>query len=116
MPLTGRVISYDELRGFGFLAPDDGGEDVFVHVNDLTFDKRLVANGLRVEFVAAKGERGPKATQVSICDSRVSTEPALTTELTERLLVAIPTLTAQQLLEVRRTVVALARSAGWVRD
>ncbi|GHH56476.1 hypothetical protein [Lentzea cavernae] len=54
--------------------------------------------------MAAKGERGPKATRVGIRDSRVSTEPALTSELTERL------------LEVRRTVVAPARSAGRVRD
>ena len=54
---TGKVIRFDEFKGYGFVAPDEGGEDVFIHVNDLDFDKRLLAPGVRVEYVAVDGDR-----------------------------------------------------------
>lgn len=71
---TGKVIRFDEFKGYGFVAPDEGGEDVFIHVNDLDFDKRLLAPGVRVEYVAVDGDRGLKATQVQIIDGPASTE------------------------------------------
>ncbi|CCQ16069.1 Cold-shock DNA-binding domain protein [Rhodococcus sp. AW25M09] len=71
---TGKVIRFDEFKGYGFVAPDEGGEDVFIHVNDLDFDKRLLAPGVRVEYVAVEGDRGLKATQVQIIDGPASTE------------------------------------------
>lgn len=71
---TGKVIRFDEFKGYGFIAPDEGGEDVFIHVNDLDFDKRLLAPGVRVEYVAVDGDRGLKATQVQIIDGPTSTE------------------------------------------
>lgn len=61
---TGKLIRYDELRGYGFIAPDRGAEDVFVHVNDLEMDKQSLVPGMRVEFVVAEGERGLKAIRV----------------------------------------------------
>ena len=70
---TGKVIRLDEFKGYGFVAPDEGGEDVFIHVNDLDFDKRLLAPGVRVEYVAVEGDRGLKATQVQIIDGPAST-------------------------------------------
>lgn len=70
---TGKVIRFDEFKGYGFVAPDEGGEDVFIHVNDLDFDKRLLAPGVRVEYVAVEGDRGLKATQVHIIDGPAST-------------------------------------------
>ncbi|MFI8565167.1 cold-shock protein [Rhodococcus sp. NPDC078407] len=70
---TGKVIRFDEFKGYGFVAPDEGGEDVFIHVNDLDFDKRLLAPGVRVEYVAVEGDRGLKATQVQIIDGPAST-------------------------------------------
>ncbi|OZC55938.1 cold-shock protein [Rhodococcus sp. 15-725-2-2b] len=70
---TGKVIRFDEFKGYGFVAPDEGGEDVFIHVNDLDFDKRLLAPGVRVEYVAVDGDRGLKATQVQIIDGPAST-------------------------------------------
>ena len=39
MMLTGKVIRFDDVRGYGFIAPDGGGEDVFVHANVLGDDK-----------------------------------------------------------------------------
>ncbi|WP_256991027.1 cold-shock protein [Rhodococcus sp. 06-235-1A] len=67
------MIRFDEFKGYGFVAPDEGGEDVFIHVNDLDFDKRLLAPGVRVEYVAVEGDRGLKATQVQIIDGPAST-------------------------------------------
>ncbi|MBY4038957.1 cold shock domain-containing protein [Rhodococcus fascians] len=70
---TGKVVRFDEFKGYGFVAPDEGGEDVFIHVNDLDFDKRLLAPGVRVEYVAVDGDRGLKATEVQIIDGPTST-------------------------------------------
>ena len=36
--LTGKVVHFDDMRGYGFIAPDKGGEDVFVHANVLADD------------------------------------------------------------------------------
>ncbi|GAA1943465.1 cold shock domain-containing protein [Amycolatopsis minnesotensis] len=66
MAVTGRVVRFDEFRGYGFVSPDTGGEDVFMHVNDLEFDKRFVTPGALVEFVVEDGQRGLKASHVQI--------------------------------------------------
>jgi cold shock protein len=62
----GTVVSFDRIKGYGFVAPDDGGEDVFVHVNDLYSDKTLLTPGSVVEFSLEEGERGPKASGVTV--------------------------------------------------
>jgi cold shock protein len=64
--LTGKVVRFDEIRGFGFIAPDKGGEDVFVHANSLDDDKTLFVPGLPVEFEVVEGDRGLKAYAVHI--------------------------------------------------
>lgn len=64
--LTGRVVRFDEVRGFGFIAPDDGGEDVFVHANVLGNDKWALAPGVPVEYDAVESERGLKAVAVRV--------------------------------------------------
>lgn len=132
--LTGKVIRFDEARGYGFVAPDTGSEDVFLHVNDLSFDKRLLTPGTRVQFVAEEGHRGLKASRVQIVDQPnpaprsvshddnagddgmcdIMSHAELTAEVTEALLAAVPTLTAQQIVQVRRSVIALATDHGWV--
>lgn len=68
--LTGKVIRFDEVRGYGFIAPDSGGEDVFVHANVLGDDKYVFGPGLRVEFEATDGDRGPKAYAVHLLNDR----------------------------------------------
>ncbi len=68
--LTGKVIRFDEVRGYGFIAPDGGGEDVFVHANVLGDDKYMFGPGLRVEFESTDGDRGPKAYAVHLLPDR----------------------------------------------
>ncbi len=68
--LTGKVVRFDEVRGYGFIAPDGGGEDVFVHANVLGDDKYVFGPGLRVEFEATESDRGPKAHTVYLLPDR----------------------------------------------
>jgi cold shock protein len=76
MMLTGRVVRFDEMRGYGFIAPDKGGEDVFVHANVLGDDKYIFCAGLPVEFEVTEGERGLKAHSVRICTAAVQAPAA----------------------------------------
>ncbi|WP_311446726.1 cold-shock protein, partial [Frankia nepalensis] len=59
---TGRVLRFDQVRGYGFIAPTGGGEDIFLHANDLLVDKHMVTAGVTMEFEVEQGDRGPKAT------------------------------------------------------
>jgi CspA family cold shock protein len=65
---TGKVVRFDEGRGYGFIAPDDGGDDVFVHANELTDRGVRVATGARVEFNVIDGGRGLKAYDVHVLE------------------------------------------------
>ncbi|MCX4390263.1 cold shock domain-containing protein [Micromonospora peucetia] len=64
--LTGKVVRFDEVRGYGFIAPDDGSDDVFVHANMLDGDKWVLAPGVPVEYDAVETDRGPKAVLVRV--------------------------------------------------
>lgn len=75
--VQGRVIRYDEVRGYGFVAPDEGGDDVFLHVNDLEFDKRKLVVGAVVEFDTEEGDRGPKASQVTLVSTPLAAPQAV---------------------------------------
>lgn len=67
--MKGTVISFDRIKGYGFVAPEAGGDDVFIHVNDLYSEKDLLAIGSLVEFRFEEGERGPKAAAVTVLTS-----------------------------------------------
>jgi cold shock protein len=167
--LTGKVVRFDEARGYGFIAPDRGGEDVFVHANVLGDDKYLFCPGLPVEFETTEGDRGLKAYAVRILADRVTaplpaapaaasrppvavtatpamvasvpaqtaaalaqrparqrdggeelcdvlTASSLSQELTELFLDRTPTLTGEQITQLRREFVELGKRHGWVED
>ena len=68
---VGRVIRFDGMRGYGFIAPESGGEDVFLHVNDLLIPEATLRSGLAVEFQVEDGDRGPKASSVRLAEQVV---------------------------------------------
>ncbi len=64
----GTVRWFDPERGFGFLAPEDGSADVFVHASEIVGDggSRLLREGQAVEFEVGRNERGPEALRVRV--------------------------------------------------
>lgn len=64
----GTVRWFDPERGFGFLAPEDGSADLFVHASEIVGDGgvRLLREGQAVEFEVGEGDRGPQALRVRV--------------------------------------------------
>lgn len=60
---TGTVKFFNEGKGFGFITPDDGGKDLFVHVNGL---KDSITEGNKVSFEVVEGKKGLNAVNVTL--------------------------------------------------
>jgi cold shock protein len=60
----GTVKFFNAAKGFGFITPDDGGKDVFVHANDT--GGAVLQEGTKVEFEVVQGKKGPQASGVKI--------------------------------------------------
>ncbi len=58
----GKVKFFNAQKGFGFIAPDNGGKDLFFHKNSVQGE---VSEGQAVEYVEAQGRKGPEATEVT---------------------------------------------------
>lgn len=62
---TGTVKWFNAEKGFGFVAPDDGGADVFVHYSAIsTSGYRSLDENQKVEFDVTQGPKGPQAENV----------------------------------------------------
>jgi cold shock protein len=139
---AGTILRFDDTRGYGFIEPADGSEDVFVHANDFGESRHMVRAGLRVQYEVVQSERGPKVATVSILGP--SPEPrrnasALPSQavvavpqaedeevcdvlsgkdfgsaVTELLIEHVPMLTGAQIGQIRHHFTELARSHGWV--
>jgi len=59
---TGKVKFFNETKGFGFITPDDGGKDLFVHVSAV--EQGQLNDDDAVEFEVGEGQKGPCAVQV----------------------------------------------------
>jgi len=62
---TGTVKWFNDAKGYGFIAPDEGSKDLFVHHSSIAGNgfKSLV-EGSKVEYEAREGSKGPEATNV----------------------------------------------------
>jgi cold shock protein len=65
MRITGTVKWFNDSKGFGFITPEDGSRDCFVHYSAIQGSGfKSLAEGARVEFERVEGQKGPSAEQV----------------------------------------------------
>ncbi len=64
---TGTVARFNKIKGYGFITPDNGSEEVFVHFSEVqTEGYKELKEGQRIHYILKQGERGEFATQVTI--------------------------------------------------
>ncbi|WP_217877310.1 cold-shock protein [Pseudoalteromonas shioyasakiensis] len=64
---TGSVKFFNEAKGFGFISPDNGSQDVFVHFKSIEVDGfKTLQEGQKVAFNIEKGTKGPQANNVTL--------------------------------------------------
>jgi cold shock protein len=64
--IQGTVKWFNETKGFGFITPEDGSKDIFVHFSAIADSGfKTLAEGQRVEFSIEQGQKGPAAAQVT---------------------------------------------------
>ena len=62
---TGRVKWFSDKKGYGFIAPDEGGKEIYVHHTEIKAEGRAYLHkGQKVEYDIIEGKKGPIATNV----------------------------------------------------
>ena len=61
---TGKVARFFDQKGFGFIQPEDGSKDLFVHINEV--EGGQLQEGDTVEYEATEGQKGPQASSVKV--------------------------------------------------
>ena len=64
---TGKVKWFNANKGYGFIVPDDGSADLFVHHSEIKAGDSSLNEGQTVEFEVGQGKKGPCATNVKPC-------------------------------------------------
>jgi cold shock protein len=63
---TGTVKWFNDAKGYGFIAPEEGGKDLFVHHSNVSGEGfKTLIEGARVQFESREGAKGPEAYDVS---------------------------------------------------
>lgn len=64
---TGTVKRFNKIKGYGFIAPDNGGNEVFVHFSEIQASGyKELKEGQRISYELEKGEKGEFATKVTV--------------------------------------------------
>jgi CspA family cold shock protein len=65
---TGTVKWFNESKGYGFIAPDDGGKDLFAHFREIQGGDgfKTLAENARVQFEVTQGAKGPQASKIQV--------------------------------------------------
>ena len=64
---TGTVKWFNDAKGYGFITPDGGGKDLFVHHTAIQGSGfKTLAEGAKVEYEAQEGQKGPQAANVTV--------------------------------------------------
>ena len=64
---TGTVVRFNKIKGYGFVSPDAGGAEIFVHFSEVQAEGyKELKEGQRIQYILGQGERGEFATQVTI--------------------------------------------------
>ena len=67
---TGTEKWFNDAKGYGFIAPDDGDKDVFVHHSGISGEGfKSLTEGVKVEFEVREGQKGPEAANVTLVGS-----------------------------------------------
>lgn len=62
----GKVKFFNTQKGYGFITPDNGGKELFVHMSNIMGNVQSLREGQVVEYEEGPGRKGPEATQVTI--------------------------------------------------
>jgi cold shock CspA family protein len=130
--VTGRVIRFNPTKGFGFITPDRGGEDVFFHASSVLGEHGELRPGTPVEYEPLESESGTRALTARVIGASDDAAPRradnetddwdvvstaeLTQTVTDILLAAAPTLTGAQIIDIRERITRYADSKGWLED
>ena len=65
--IKGQVKWFNDSKGFGFITPDDGSKDIFVHHSAIQSNGfKTLTEGQKVEFEIQQGQKGPSAVNVTV--------------------------------------------------
>jgi CspA family cold shock protein len=63
---NGTVKWFNDEKGFGFITPEDGSDDLFVHQSAIASGEQTLAEGTKVSYDAGSGDKGPRADNVRV--------------------------------------------------
>ncbi|QTF91695.1 cold-shock protein [Halomonas sp. BM-2019] len=66
---TGTVKWFNDTKGYGFISPDDGGDDLFAHFSEIQADGfKTLQDGQKVTFEVTQGKKGLQASNIRLAD------------------------------------------------